>query len=106
MFAVLESGNKQYFVEQDSVIDVDFLCNVSVGDKFNVKDVVFLDNGSGEVFSCKKDLESASIECEVIDHFKSDKILVFKKKRRKNYRKKLGYRDCKTRLKITKILFG
>ena len=101
MFAVLNTGGKQYKVSQGDLIEVEKL-------KFETGDTVTLDQvlmvgegknievGSPYVSGCK-------VTGEVVEQGKGAKIIVFKKKRRKNYRRKNGHRQLFTQLKITEI---
>ncbi|MBF8246452.1 MAG: 50S ribosomal protein L21 [Rickettsia sp.] len=104
MFAVLESGNKQYLVERNSVIEVDFLSNLVEGEKVEIRNIVFLDDG--KKVHVGDQVKSCIVECEVLQHFRSAKIIVFKKNRRKNYRRKLGHKQHMTRLKVINIFFS
>lgn len=101
MFAVLKTGGKQYKVSQGDVIQVEKL-------EGNVGDVVTLD----QVLMISEDekvdvgspmLEGSQVIGEIIDQAKGKKIIVFKKHRRKNYRRKNGHRQWITHLKITEI---
>lgn len=101
MFAVLKTGGKQYKVSQGDVIQVEKL-------EGNIGDVVTLD----QVLMISEDekvdvgspmLEGSQVTGEIIDQAKGKKIIVFKKHRRKNYRRKNGHRQWITHLKITEI---
>lgn len=101
MFAIIESGGKQYRVmeglqlrveklpqEAGSVIDISQVLMVGEGDKVKV--------GAPYV-------DSASVQCEVVGHGRGKKVMVFKHKKRKDYRKKQGHRQDFTTIKVTAI---
>ena len=87
MFAVLATGGKQYKVSQGDVIEVEKLDH-PVGEKVEV----------GSPY-----LEGCSVTLEVTEQLKGPKLIIFKMKRRKNYRRKTGHRQQYTRLKVTGI---
>jgi large subunit ribosomal protein L21 len=101
MFAVVATGGKQYRVTQGDVIEVEKLDH-EVGATVTLDKVLMRSEGElhepGAPF-----LEGCTVTCEVVDQFKGKKIIVFKKKRRKNYRRKNGHRQQYTRLKVTEI---
>ena len=102
MFAVLNAGGKQYKVCQGDLIEVEKL-ESDVGDKVTLSQVLMVGEGekvevgSPYVSNCK-------VTGEVVEQGKGAKIIVFKKKRRKNYRRKNGHRQLFTQLKITEII--
>ena len=97
MFAVFESGNKQYHVKSGDVVKVEKL-NAAVGAEYSFDKVLMLNGKVGAPL-----VKGASVKAEVIEQCKSDKVLIFKKKRRHNYRRKRGHRQQITVLRITKI---
>ena len=101
MYAVIKSGGKQYRVEQDRTLQVDRL-EGNVGDTIEITDVLALVGGNEPKFGAPF-ISGAKVTAEIIEHLKGDKILIFKKRRRKNYRRKNGYRHSYTTLKITGI---
>ncbi len=100
MFAVVQSGGKQYKVSENDVITVEKLAN-AVGDKVNLEVLLVSDNG--KVVAGNPFVEGAVCEAEVVAHGKGDKIVVFKYKPKKNERKKQGHRQPFTQLKILSI---
>lgn len=101
MFAVIKTGGKQYKVAKDDVIEVEKL-DVEPGKTVELAEVLMLsDGGAVEVGSPM--LPGAKVSAEVVEQTRGDKIIVFKKKRRKNYRRKKGHRQDLTVLKITAI---
>jgi len=101
MFAVLKTGGKQYKVAQGDVIQVEKL-EGNVGDKITLDQVLMV--GEEEKVDVGTPLLDGSVvTCEIIDQTKGPKIVVFKKKRRKKYRRTNGHRQLITFLKITDI---
>lgn len=102
MFAVIKTGGKQYRVEKDDIIKVERLVG-EAGDTVTLDDVLML-GGDGEAQVGEPLLEGASVQAEVLEQKRGQKIIVFKKKRRKNYRRKNGHRQYETVLRVTDIL--
>ena len=90
MFAIIKTGGKQYKVSKDDVLTVEKL-DAKEGDTVKC-DVIYAEGG-------KKGTVSAKVE----SHVRDQKVIVFKKKRRQNYRRKAGHRQEKTVLKITDV---
>ncbi len=101
MFAVLKTGGKQYKVSQGDVIQVEKL-EGNVGDKVTLDQVLMISEDE-KVDMGFPILEGSQVTGEIIDQAKGKKIIVFKKRRRKNYRRKNGHRQLITHLKITEI---
>ncbi len=101
MFAVLKTGGKQYKVSQGDVIQVEKL-EGNVGDEVTLDQVLMISEDE-TVDVGSPVLEGSQVTGEIIDQAKGKKIIVFKKHRRKNYRRKNGHRQLITHLKITKI---
>jgi large subunit ribosomal protein L21 len=101
MFAIIKSGGKQYRVAKDEKIIVENL-NLKVGDKIKL-DAIFGQKTDGEVVFGDPEIKSANVNAEVVKNFKDKKIIVFKKRRRQNSRRKNGHRQLKTQLKIVDI---
>ena len=96
MFAVIETGGKQYLVKKGSVIKVEKL-EAEEGKEVEIDKVVCLsDNGLS--YS-----PNATVKAEVLEQCREEKIIIFKKKRRKNYRRKTGHRQYITILRINEI---
>lgn len=100
MFAIVQSGGKQYKVSENDVISVEKLSN-AVGDKVKLEVLLLSDNGN--VVAGNPVVAGAVCEAEVVAHGKGDKIVVFKYKPKKNERKKQGHRQPFTQLKILSI---
>ncbi len=101
MYAIVEIAGQQFKVEKENKIFVHRLDN-KVGDKIEFEKVLLVDN-EGDVKIGAPTIEGAKIEAEVIDHVRGDKVIVFKKKRRKGYQKQNGHRQDFTRIEIKSI---
>ena len=102
MYAVIKTGGKQYRVAKDDVIIVERLAG-EAGDKIEIDQVLLLDDGKGPTLGTPL-VDGARVAATVLDQSRGDKIIVFKKKRRKNYRRTMGHRQDLTVLRITDIL--
>lgn len=102
MFAVIKTGGKQYRVKKDDVIRVEKLPGES-GDAFAFDQVLMIGDESGAKAGAPL-LDGASVQAEVVEQARGPKIIIFKKKRRKKYRRKRGHRQDLTVVRITEIL--
>jgi large subunit ribosomal protein L21 len=101
MYAIVEIAGQQFKVQKDQKVFVHRL-NAEAGQKLDFDRVLLVDN-DGAITLGAPAIEGASVTAEVIDHVKGDKVIVFRKKRRKGYRKKNGHRQSFTAVKITDI---
>ncbi|OGW50992.1 MAG: 50S ribosomal protein L21 [Nitrospirae bacterium RBG_19FT_COMBO_42_15] len=101
MYAVLETGGKQYKVSQGDVISVEKL-SAKPGEKVELNKVLMI--GGEKTVIGNPLVKSAKVIGEVVGEGRGDKIIVFKMKRRKNYRRTNGHRQAFTSLKITEIV--
>jgi len=101
MYAVVKIGGHQYRVSEGDVLFVDKQSDET--DQTLTFDRVLLTNDDGEVTIGKPVVEGASVEATLLDNVKSDKVIVFKKKRRKGYRVKRGHRQPMSQIEINKI---
>lgn len=102
MYAVVESGGKQYKVEKGTSLLVDRL-DAKEGDKVALRAVMFRDD---EVIAAPKELEKVKVEAKVAEHLRGPKIKVFKYKAKKGYRRRAGHRSELTKLEVTEIKLG
>jgi len=100
-YAVIETGGKQYRVEQGTVLDIERL-ETEAGDTVDFDRVLAVSDGS-ELSVGTPVLEGAKVTAQVVENLRGEKITVFKKKRRKGYRKKIGHRQELTKVKIEAI---
>lgn len=91
MFAVIRTGGKQYKVSKDDVIRVEKL-EADAGSSVDFDDVLFAEGG-----------KKGKVTAEVLEHRRAPKVLIFKKKRRQNYRRRKGHRQYHTVLRITDV---
>ena len=99
MFAVVKIAGKQFKVAKDQTL---FVPNIggNAGDKVEFSDIVLADNNGNLSFSNNDKLK---VSAEIIDHIKGDKVIAYKQKRRKGFRKKLGHRTHYTKIRISDI---
>jgi large subunit ribosomal protein L21 len=102
MYAVVESGGKQYKVEKGTALLVDRI-DAEEGDKVSLRPVMFRDK---EVVAEPKELEKVKVEATVAEHLRGPKIKVFKYKPKKGYRRRAGHRSELTRLEVTELKLG
>ncbi len=100
MYAIVKTGGKQYTVEQGDVFDVEKLPG-EPGDKVSL-DVLFLHDGDTVITDPDK-LAKTKVTAKIVEQHRGDKVIVFKFKRRKGYRRLRGHRQQLTRIEITQI---
>jgi large subunit ribosomal protein L21 len=108
MYAVIRTGGKQHRVAANDVIEIEKISG-KVGDWVQFPDVLLVagDDASEIRPEIGKPLvKGASVAAEVIEQGRGDKVTIFKKRRRHNYRRKKGHRQELTAVKITEILTG
>ena len=101
MYAIIETGGKQYRVEPGREIQVDLLSN-EPGSSFETDQVLLMHDGSQTHVGVPR-VEGVVVKGTVLEHAKGKKIVVFKMKRRKGYRRTKGHRQQYTRIKIDSI---
>ncbi|WP_019645664.1 50S ribosomal protein L21 [Novispirillum itersonii] len=97
MFAVIKTGGKQYKVAQNDIVAVEKLA-ADVGASVTFDQVLLVGDKVGAPV-----VDGAAVTAEVLEQFRDEKVIVFKKKRRQNYRRKNGHRQYLTLVKITGI---
>ncbi len=97
MKAVIKTGGKQYLVEEGSVIYVEKLDN-EVGDKVTIDEVLMVGDTVGT-----PTVKGASVTLEVLKQGKEKKVVVYKYRQKKKYRRKQGHRQPYTKLEVKKI---
>jgi len=102
MKAVIRTGGKQYLVSEGDVIDVEKIPS-DKKDKITFDEVLLFANDKDEVELGDPVIKGAKVEAELVEQFRDKKVVVFKMKRRKRYRKTQGHRQNLTKIKITKI---
>ena len=103
-FAIIETGGKQYKVAASNILKVEKL-NITKGSKVEFKKVLLVnDDKTTEVGN--PTINGATVEGLLLENIKDKKIIVFKKRRRQNSRKRYGHRQLLSKVQITKILKG
>lgn len=100
MYAIVTTGGKQYKVSQGDIINVEKL-DAKVGDKVSLNVMMLVDGD--KVTNGNPLVKTAEVIAEVLEQGKEDKIVVFKYKAKKNYRRKQGHRQPFTALKIVSV---
>jgi len=103
MYAVVRTGGKQYKVAKDTVLKVESLVG-DVGSKLTLGEVLLLGGDKPKLGAPL--VKGASVECEILEHGQGEKVVAFKKKRRKNTHRKRGHRQHFTAVKVLSISAG
>lgn len=98
MFAVVKIAGKQFKVEKNQTLYVPKVGGTA-GDKLEFSDVIVADDNGNLTFSNIQ----VKVQAEIVDQVKGDKVIAYKQKRRKGFRKKLGHRTHYTKIKVTGI---
>lgn len=101
MYAIVEIGGHQYKVEDGQEIFVNRLSG-DAGDSVSFDNVLLTDN-DGSISVGTPNVSGMAVGATIVEHLRGDKVIVFKKKRRKGYRVKNGHRDHLTKIKINSI---
>lgn len=101
MYAIVEIAGKQFRVEKDMKIKVPLL-HQAVGESVEFDRVLLVDDGSGAKIG-RPLVDGAKVGAKVLEHGRDDKIIVFKKKRRKGYKVKNGHRQHFTRIQVESL---
>jgi len=102
MFAVIKTGGKQYRVQEGDFLVVEKL-GLEEGKKVTFEQVLLVDDEEKTLIGTPF-IRNASVKGEVVENFKDKKVIVFKKKRRKQYKRKRGHRQELTRIRIEEIV--
>lgn len=103
MYAVVEIGGHQYRVSEGDVLFVDKQKDEEAGNKLTFDRVLLINDGDGGVSVGTPTVSGATVEAELLDNVKADKVIVFKKKRRKGYQVKNGHRQPMSQIEISSI---
>jgi large subunit ribosomal protein L21 len=104
MYAVIKTGGKQYRVQPDDVLEIERLPG-EAGDMLEFSQVLMVVNEAGIEVGTPV-IADAIVAAELVEQTRGDKIKVFKKKRRKHYRRTMGHRQDLSQIRITEILTG
>lgn len=100
MFAVIRTGGKQYKVKKDDKILVEKI-EAKQGASVDISDILYLSDG--KTVKIGKDASGAKVTAKVVEQTRGPKVVIFKKKRRQNYRRTRGHRQDLTLVQITDI---
>ena len=102
MFAIVQTGGKQYRVVPNERITVEKI-EGEAGAKITLDNVLFLQNDGAEPTFGSPLIKDAKVEAEIVKTYKNDKVIIFKKRRRQNSRRKQGHRQFRTEIRILSI---
>ena len=102
MYAVVETGGKQYRVTVGASLKVEKLSQ-AIGDVVQLERVLLIEN-EGAVQTGSPTIDGAAVKAEVLGHGRNKKVQIFKMKRRKKYRRSQGHRQAFTELRVTDIV--
>jgi large subunit ribosomal protein L21 len=102
MFAIIQTGGKQYRIAPNERITVEKI-EGEVGAKITLNDVLFFQNDNAEITFGSPLINGAEVEAEIVKTYKNDKVIIFKKRRRQNSRRKQGHRQFRTEIRILSI---
>jgi len=102
MYAIIVTGGKQYTVKTGDVIEVEKL-DAEVGAQVTFSEVLAVGEEGGKLNVGTPKVAGASVAAKVMDHFRGKKVVAFKIKRRKGYRRTVGHRQSLTRIEIGEI---
>ena len=103
MTVIFQNRGKQYKVKVGDFLKLPRISDLKKNDQINFDEVIFMKNDKGESFVGSPKVEGVTVIAKVIDQIKDKKIIVFKKKRRHNYRRKIGHRQDLTLVKIEEL---
>lgn len=101
MFAIIRTGGKQYKVQPNTRLTVEKI-EGDVGATFDITDVLMIADGDQTTMGAPV-IEGAKVIAEILEQGRGEKVIIFKKRRRQNYRRKNGHRQMQTTIKITDI---
>lgn len=103
MYAIVDVKDKQFKVREGDTLYVPYHSEAEPDQELTLDRVLLLSDGEGDVTLGTPTVEDATVTARVLDHVKGDKVIVFKKKRRKRYRVKRGHRQQYTQLEIESL---
>ena len=104
MYAIFNHKGKQYKVSKNDFLKLPKLSDLKKNDTLTLEDICLLKTENNDITIGTPIIKDAKIKAKVIDHIRDNKIIVFKKKRRHNYRRKIGHRQDLTLVKIEEIV--
>jgi large subunit ribosomal protein L21 len=103
MYAIVDVKDKQFKVRENDTLYVPYHADAEVDETLTLDRVLLLSNGDGDTTLGTPTVDGATVTARVVDHVKGDKVIVFKKKRRKRYRVKKGHRQQYTQIHIESL---
>jgi large subunit ribosomal protein L21 len=103
MYAIVDVKDKQFKVREDDTLYVPYHSEAEADQELTLDRVLLVSDGEGDVTLGTPTVEDASVTARVLEHVKGDKVIVFKKKRRKRYRVKRGHRQQYTQVQIESL---
>lgn len=103
MQAILKYGSKQYLIKEGDIISIDVVKKGKIGDTIKLEGVLLISKANDVILGSPM-ISKAYIEAELIENYKDKKVLVFKRRRRKDYKKRIGHRQPYTKVKIKKLI--
>lgn len=103
MYAIVDIADKQFKVRENDTLYVPHRPDAAADDTLTLDRVLLVSDGEGDVHLGTPTVKGALVKARVVEHVKGDKILVFKKKRRKRYQVKRGHRQQYTRIRIEEL---
>lgn len=100
-YAVIETGGKQYRVSEGSTLEIELLAD-EAGAKVQLDRVLAISDGSSLAVGSPT-VDGAAVTVEILEHLRGPKVVSFKKKRRKGYKRKVGHRQELTRVKVLSL---
>ena len=104
MYAIFNHKGKQYKASKDDFLKLPKSSDLKKNDTLTLEDITLLKTENGDTIIGTPTIKDAKIRAKVIDQIRDKKIIVFKKKRRHNYRRKIGHRQDLTLIKIEEII--
>ena len=105
MYAIIDVADKQYKVSKDDTIFVP-LMDAKEDAKITIDDVLLISDGNKKIKVGTPTVKGAKVKATVLEHVKADKVLVYKKKRRKRFKVKRGHRQQYTKIQINSVTAG
>ena len=104
MYAIFNHKGKQYKASKNDFLKLPKSCDLKKNDTLTLENITLLKTENGDTIIGSPTIEGVKIKAKVIDQIRDKKIIVFKKKRRHNYRRKIGHRQDLTLVKIEEIV--
>lgn len=105
MFAVFKNGGKQYTVCENQILKLEKI-DADLGAEIVIDEVMMIEKEDKKILVGAPHIKGASITIQIVDHDKNEKVIIFKKRRRKNYRRKNGHRQPVSLVKVVSIAVG